>query len=157
VLPGAVFGPLLTAANRGSVQVIERLLNGMPGTPRIGFEVVDVRDLADIQLRAMTAPEAAGERFIAAGEFRWMSQIAQELRAGLGDAARRVPTRTLPDFAVRLLARFDPGVRALAPYLGRKHLHSAQQAEQVLGWQARPAAETITDCGIGLVAHHVVT
>jgi len=156
VLPGAVFGPLLDPANRGSVQVIERLLRGMPGTPRIGFEVVDVRDLADLHVRAMVAPEAAGRRYIAAGEFRWMSEIAEELRAGLGTAAAKVPTRTLPDFAVRLLARFDPGVRALAPYLGRRHLHSSARALESLGWQPRPAAETVTDCGRSLVAHGVV-
>ncbi|HEX4356378.1 MAG TPA: NAD-dependent epimerase/dehydratase family protein [Pseudonocardia sp.] len=156
VLPGAVFGPLLDPANRGSVQVIERLLRGMPGTPRIGFEVVDVRDLADLHVRAMVAPDAAGRRYIGAGEFRWMSEIAGELRAGLGAAAAKVPTRTLPDFAVRVLARFDPGVRALAPYLGRRHLHSSALALESLGWRPRPAAETVTDCGASLLAHGVV-
>ncbi|MFI6339267.1 NAD-dependent epimerase/dehydratase family protein [Streptomyces sp. NPDC050535] len=157
VLPGAVFGPLLDAANRGSVQVIERLLSGrMPGTPRIGFEVVDVRDLADIHVRAMTSPQAAGQRFIAVGDFLWMSEIAQELRGALGDAAGKVPTRKLPDFAVRLLARFDPGVRAVAPYLGRKHLHSADKARRTLSWQPRPAAETLADCARSLAAHQVV-
>lgn len=156
VLPGAVFGPLLDAANRGSVQVIERLLRGQPpGTPRIGFEVVDVRDLADIHVRAMTSPAAAGERFIAAGEFLWMAEIAQELRAALGDAAGKVPTRKLPGFAMRLLARFDPGVRAVVPYLGRRHLHSADKARRMLAWQPRPAAETVTDCARSLAAHQV--
>ncbi|MCX5555062.1 NAD-dependent epimerase/dehydratase family protein [Streptomyces sp. NBC_00038] len=156
VLPGAVFGPLLDAANRGSVQVIERLLRGrLPGTPRIGFEVVDVRDLADLHVRAMTSPEAAGQRFIAAGEFLWMAEIAQELRAALGDAAGKVPTRKLPDFAMRLLARFDPGVRAVVPYLGRRHLHSADKARRMLAWQPRPAAETVTDCARSLAAHQV--
>ncbi|WP_232661986.1 NAD-dependent epimerase/dehydratase family protein [Pseudonocardia sp. TRM90224] len=156
VLPGAVFGPVLNPGNRGSVQVIERLLGGMPGTPRIGFEVVDVRDLADVHIRAMVAPEAAGQRFIAAGEFLWMSDIARELRAGLGAAARKVPTRTLPDWTVRLTARLDPGVRALAPYLGHKHLHTSAKAEQVLGWKARPAAETVIDCARSLLAPRVV-
>jgi nucleoside-diphosphate-sugar epimerase len=157
VLPGAVFGPLLTAVNRGSVQVVERLLRGrMPGVPRIGFEVVDVRDLADVHVRAMTSPEAAGERFIAAGEFLWMSQIADVLRAGLGEHASGVPTRSLPDVAVRVLARVDPGVRAVAPYLGRRHLHSSHKAGRVLGWQPRPAARTVVDCAGSLLAHHLV-
>ncbi|MFD3452622.1 NAD-dependent epimerase/dehydratase family protein [Streptomyces sp. NPDC058691] len=157
ILPGAVFGPVLTPAGRGSVQVVGRLLAGrMPGTPRIGFEVVDVRDLADLHIRAMTAPAAAGERFIATGEFLWMSQIAQVLRDELGDAARKVPTRALPDLAVRLMARLDPGVRAVAPYLGRRHLHSAAKAERVLGWRTRPAAATLTDCAGSLRAHRLV-
>ncbi|MFD4527599.1 hypothetical protein ACFWP7_27450 [Streptomyces sp. NPDC058470] len=67
-----------------------------------------------------------------------------------------MPTRKLPDFAVRLLARFDPGVRAVAPYLGRRHLHTADKARQTLTWQPRPAAETITDCARSLAAHQVV-
>jgi dihydroflavonol-4-reductase len=151
VLPGAVFGPLLPASRAGSVQIIERLLAGrMPGTPRVGFEVVDVRDLADVHVRAMTAPEAAGRRFIAAGEFLWMSEIAAVLRARLGERARKVPSRTLPDFAIRLLARFDPGARALVPYLSRRHLHTSRTAERLLGWRPRPAADTITDCALSL-------
>jgi hypothetical protein len=85
-----------------------------------------------------------------------MSQIAQELRTELGEVASKVPTRTLPDLAVRLLARFDPGVRAVTPYLGRRHLHSAQKAQRVLKWQTRPAAKTVTDCARSLLAHPVV-
>jgi nucleoside-diphosphate-sugar epimerase len=157
VLPGAVFGPILSASTLGSVQVIGRLLKGsLPGTPRIGFEVVDVRDLADVHIRAMTSPKAAGERFIAAGEFLWMSQIAELLRARLSAGASKVPTRSIPNFVIRLLARFDPGVRSLAPYLGHKHLHSSQKAERVLGWRTRPAADTLVDCARSLGAHGAV-
>ena len=75
------------------------MLGGMPGVPRIGFNVVDVRDLADLHLRAMTDAAAVGERFIGVGGFMWMSDVAAELRARLGADARRVPTRTLPDSA----------------------------------------------------------
>jgi dihydroflavonol-4-reductase len=76
ILPSAVFGPVLTKENLGSVQIIQRLLEGRPaGIPRLGFWVVDVRDPADLHIRAMTAPQAAGERFIAAGEFMWMEDI----------------------------------------------------------------------------------
>lgn len=153
VLPGAVFGPLLPASHLGSVQVIDRLMGGrVPGTPRIGFEVVDVRDLADLHVRAMTSTEAEGQRFIATGEFLWMSEIAERLRMGLGESARKVPTRRLPDFAIRLFARFDPGVRALAPYLGHKHLHTSAKAERVLKWRSRPATETLVDCARSLMA-----
>ena len=77
ILPGAVFGPILDTDNLGSVQVIGRMLRGrMPGTPRIGLEVVDVRDIADVHIRAMTSPAAAGQRFLATGEFMWMGDIA---------------------------------------------------------------------------------
>jgi dihydroflavonol-4-reductase len=128
----------------------------MPGTPRIGLEVVDVRDLVDLHLRAMTSPEAAGERFLGTGEFLWMSEIAQVLRSNLGAEAHRVPTRILPNFAVRALARFRPELRGIMPGLGRKNRHSTAKAENVLGWKRRPAADTIVDCARSLIAHQAV-
>jgi dihydroflavonol-4-reductase len=151
ILPGAVFGPVLTTDNLGSVRIIDRLLSGMPGTPRIGFEVVDVRDLADIHIRAMTAPEAAGERFLATGEFVWMRDMALALRAGLGDAASKVPTRNLPNIAVRLAAIADPTLREIMPALGRRHRHSTAKASRLLDWRPRPAAETVVACGRSLL------
>ncbi|MBO7744533.1 aldehyde reductase [Paenibacillus sp. MWE-103] len=157
VLPGAVFGPLLGADGQGSVQVINRLLQGkVPAAPRLGFEIVDVRDLADLHLRAMTADAAAGERFIAVGEFQWMADVARELREGLGQAARGVPTRTMPDALVRFLAVFDPSLRALTPMLGRKYQRTSAKARRVLGWQPRPARETVLDCAKSLIANGLV-
>jgi nucleoside-diphosphate-sugar epimerase len=157
ILPGAVFGPVLSGGNPGSVQVIGRMLSGgMPATPRLGFEVVDVRDLADAHVRAMTAPEAAGQRFIAVGDFVWMSEVSAVLRAQLGSSAAKVPTRRLPDPLFRLAAIFDPALRAVLPALGRKHRHSAAKARRLLNWHPRPAASTIVDCGRSLVAHGLV-
>ena len=157
VLPGAVFGPILTVDNRGSTRIVERLLTGaVPGTPRIGLEIVDVRDLADLHLRAMLSPAAAGERFLGTGEFTWMSEMAQDLRAGLGEAARKVPRRRLPDFLVRGLALFDPSLRAITMSLGRRNRHSTDKAKRLLDWQPRPAAETVVDCARSLIAWGVV-
>ena len=110
ILPGAVFGPVLTKANLGSVQIIQRLLEGRPAAiPRLGFWVVDVRDLAELHVRAMTAPEAAANRFIAAGDFMWMEDIAATLRLHLGSRAGKVPTRRLPDLVFRLSVVVRPG------------------------------------------------
>lgn len=146
VLPGAVFGPVLSGGSLGSVQIIQRLLEGkMPGVPRVGLEVVDVRDVVDLHLRAMTSPAAAGERFLGTGEFLWMRDIAAALRAGLGEQGRRVPTRQLPDVAVRIAARRDPGLRSIIPGLGRRAVHSTEKARRVLGWTTRPAADTVVD------------
>ncbi len=94
ILPGAVFGPVLMNDNRGSVQLIGGLLQGRPpGLPRLGFWIVDVRDLADLHIRAMTSAAAAGQRFIAANDFMWMEDLAKSLRSGLGSRAAKVPTR----------------------------------------------------------------
>lgn len=153
ILPGAVFGPVLGPENLGSVQVIGRLLQGrVAGNPRIGFEVVDVRDLADVHIRAMTSTQAAGERFLATGEFLWMADISRILREALGPAAGKVPTRAVPDFVLRVMSLIDPSVRFLTPSLGRKHVHSTAKARRVLGWQPRPVTETLVDCAKSLIA-----
>ncbi len=157
VLPGAVFGPILSTANLGSVQIIQRLIAGrMPGVPRIGLEVVDVRDVIDLHLRAMTAPDAAGQRFLGTGEFVWMRDIARALKSGLGDAGARVPTRQLPDVLVRIAAIRDASLRQIMPGLGRRSVHTTAKAQRLLGWRPRPAAEAVVDCARSLVDRRVV-
>jgi nucleoside-diphosphate-sugar epimerase len=153
ILPGAVFGPVLRQDNLGSVQIIHRLLEGRPaGIPRLGFWVVDVRDRAELHIRAMTAPAAAGQRFIAAGDFMWMEDIARTMRLKLGRRAKRVPTRRLPDVVVRFLSLFIPLLRTLVPSLGRRNNLTADKARRVLGFSPRPAATTIVDSAESLIA-----
>lgn len=152
ILPTAVFGPVLPMETTGSVQVIGRMLDGrVPGNPRRGFNVVDVRDLAAAHILAMTAPEAAGQRFIASSDFMWMAEIAKTLKANLGPRATKVSVRVLPNVAVRLLARTNPAMREIAVGLGRKHCYSSEKARRVLGWTARPAATTVVDCAESLL------
>ncbi|GIF51090.1 dihydroflavonol-4-reductase [Asanoa ferruginea] len=153
VLPAAVFGPLRSPGNAGSVDVIARLLAGRPPVlPRFGFSIVDVRDLADLHIRAMTNPAAAGERFIGAGEFQWLAEMAATLRTHLGDRARKVPTRGVPDGLVRTLARVVPPLRTLTPLLGRDLTFSSAKAQRLLGFTPRPATTTIVDCAETLLA-----
>lgn len=152
VLPGAVFGPALSADNLHSVQVIGRMLRGeMQGIPRIGFEIVDVRDLADIHVRAMLSPAAAGQRFLATGEFMWMAEIAETLRQACGAHAAKVPSLQLSDEQVRQLAAVQPALQEIAIALGRKNRHSTAKAKDLLGWVPRPARETVADCGRSLI------
>jgi len=152
--PALVLGPILSAESLGSVQVIQRLMNGsMPGTPRLGFNIVDVRDVADLHLRAMLAPAAAGQRFIAAGDYAWMADLAAILRAQLGARAGKVPTRALPDVALRLIAMFDPALRTVTPGLSRKHAFSSRKAQDVLGWAPRPLEATVVECAESLIAN----
>jgi dihydroflavonol-4-reductase len=151
VNPGAILGPALSADHSFSLEMVQRLLKGVPGTPRIGFTIVDVRDVADLHIRAMTDPAAAGERFLATTEFLWMSEVATVLRANLGAAASKVPQRTLPDFLVRLMGRFDPGVRSITNQLGQKVTYSSEKAKSQLGWAPRPVEETVAECGRSMV------
>ena len=152
VNPGAIIGPVLSEDRSYSLQVIERLLGGMPGVPRIGFSFVDVRDVAGLHLRAMLAPEAGGERFIAADRFLWMSEIAAVLRERLGEAAAKVPSRNVPSPLVRAMGIFDPSIRSIVGQLGKRTEVSSEKARTLLGWSPRPIEESIVDCAQSLIA-----
>ena len=99
----------------------------------------------------MISPAAAGQRFIAAGEYMWIAEVAALLRAELGEKAKKVPTRRLPDFMVRLAALFDPALRELTPGLGRKHVFSSDKAQRVLGWAPRLGKTTFIECAESLI------
>ena len=153
VNPALVLGPVLSGDFSGSVQVVERLLSGrVPGLPRLGFNIVDVRDVADLHIRAMTAPEAAGQRFVAAGQYAWMADLAALLRARLGEGAAKVPTRKVPDFVIRLASLFDKDLGSVTPSLGHRHDNSSAKAQRLLGWRPRPLEETVLDCARSLIA-----
>jgi len=153
VLPSAIFGPVLSRDTLGSVMVVGRIFSGkMPGVPKVGFSVVDVRDLAVAQALAMTSPKAAGERFIACGEYMWMAEMAKALRDGLPTPyAERAPKRVLPNFLVRLAARRDRALSGIVPTLGRRHAFNSGKAQRVLGWKPRPGRETIVDTARRLI------
>lgn len=153
VLPGAVFGPVLEEADLGSVAIIASLLRGRPSLlPKIALWIVDVRDLANLHVRAMTAPQAADQRFLGTGEMMWMIDIAKTLRARLGEKARKAPRRELPNFAARVLALFVPQLRLLTSELGRRNDVTSEKARRLLGFAPRPAADTISDCANSLLA-----
>jgi nucleoside-diphosphate-sugar epimerase len=143
--PVVVFGPVRTADFSTSIQVVKRILEGsIPALPRIALGIVDVRDVADLHLRAMTAPAAAGERFLAvAGDFMSLQEIASMLKRRLGEAARRAPTRELPDWIVRTLSVFDSSLRQIVPELGRMRAASNEKARRLLGWAPRSNEDAV--------------
>jgi nucleoside-diphosphate-sugar epimerase len=151
VNPGAILGPALSDDHSFSLELVKRLLKGGPGVPRIGFSIVDVRDVAELHVRAMTDPAAGGERFIAVSRFAWMSEVATMLREGLGADADRVPTRVVPNLLVRAMGLFDPSVRSIAGQLGKELTYTSEKARTRLGWSPRPIEETVVDCGRSLV------
>ena len=157
VNPSLVIGPVHGSDYSTSVEAIKKLLEGsMPGLPNFGFGVVDVRDVADMHVRCLTAPDMAGERFICSGPWMTMADIARVLREGLGGQARKVPTRRLPDWVVRIAALFDPVVRQVIGELGNTRESPAVHAREKLGWVPRPVEESILDTAHSLIAHGVV-
>lgn len=153
VLPTFMQGPPLGALNgTGTTVVIRRLLNGeMPAVPNIGWNVVDVRDVAELHILVMTSPAAAGQRFLASGSFLWYRDIAGILRDKLPDEAAKVPTRTMPDIIVKLLARVSPQIAMVRSELGRERLVDSSKA-RTLGWEPRPTEQTIIDTATALTA-----
>jgi dihydroflavonol-4-reductase len=143
--PAGIFGPVLGPDFSGSIEIVKSLLDGaMPAVPRVYFGVVDVRDVADLHLRAMTAPEAKGERFIAvSGETLSILDIGKVLRRELGSRARRVPWLQAPDWLVRLAASRIPLLQAVVPMLGRVRHSTSAKARSMLGWQPRSNDEAI--------------
>ena len=139
VNPVGVFGPVLGPDFSTSIELVKRLLEGsIPGLPRVAYGIVDVRDVADLHRRAMSDPAAAGERFLAvAGEFMSVPQIAAVLRERMGDDAKKVPTRVLPNWVVRLVSRFDSSVKQIVPELGKSKQASNAKAKRVLDWAPR--------------------
>jgi dihydroflavonol-4-reductase len=155
--PAGILGPVLGTDFSSSIELVKRLMNGMPGCPQIYFGIVDVRDVADLHLRAMTDPAAKGERFIAvSGEAMSMLEIATVLRARLGNAARKVPTRQLPNWLVRVVAPFDPGLRNLLPMLGKIRHATSAKAERVLGWKPRPREDAVVATAESLLRFGIV-
>ncbi len=153
VNPVGVFGPVLGPDYSTSILLVQRLMDGaLPGCPRLYFGVVDARDVADLHIRAMTLPAAAGERFLAvAGDFMSIEEIALVLRARLGVSARRVPTRQLPNWLVRLAALLDPAVGQIVPELGRRKNATSEKARRLLGWAPRSREEALVATAESLV------
>ena len=153
VNPVGVFGPVLGPDYSASILIVQRLMDGaLPGSPRLCYGVVDVRDVVDLHIRAMTLLAAKGERFLAvAGDFLWMREIARILKDRMGSAARRVPTRELPNWMVRLASLRDPAIKLILPELGKRKNATNEKARRMLGWTPRSSEEALTATGESLV------
>jgi len=130
VNPTFILGPTLTTDLRSSMQLIKAMLDGtMSVVRRARFGLVDVRDVADVHIRAMAVPEAAGKRFLAVADGPTISflEVAETLRRQLGPLAARVPTQEAP-----------------GGDLPRPIIHN-DRARTVLGWRPRPVETTIVE------------
>lgn len=153
LLPVAVMGAVMGQDISGANHIIQRMLNGaMPAFPNLYIPIVDVRDVASAHVLAMTNPGAAGERFlISNGPALALQEIGAIIRAELGAAAARVPTRTIPDLVLRASALFNPALRPFVPDLGYSKKTTNEKAQRVLGWTPRPPREAIVAAARSMV------
>ena len=159
--PSVVLGPVWSRDYSASVVIVKKLLDGsIGGCPDVGFGVVDVRDVADLHVRALKAPNMAGERFIASGRFMKMREVAELLRtqlgANAGEGAAKVTTRTVPDWLVRIAALFNPLAKTVLSELGNVRNQDASHAKAVLGWATRPVEQSVLDAARSLLALGIV-
>lgn len=149
--PSLVMGPPLDSHYGTSVGLVARLLGGRdPMLPKIGFGIVDVRDVAEMHLCALERPEAVGQRIIASAGSLWFKQIAAAVAAEA--PGRRVPLREAPNPLIRLLALFDPAIRTILPTLGTMDQFANDRARGILGISFVPAAEAVQATARVLVA-----
>jgi dihydroflavonol-4-reductase len=158
VNPVGIFGPVLNEDLSTSIEIIKRMLEGgLPGAPRLYFGVVDVRDVAGMQIKAMTAPEAKGERFLAvAGEPVSIYDMSVMLQQGMGEKAAKAKLRQMPDWVIRVMALFNPLAREAAPRVGIRSAASNAKAREQLGWQFRSNQEAIVASGESLIRLGIV-
>ena len=158
ILPVAVMGPVMGKAISGANHIISRSLDGsMPGYPHLWIPIVDVRDVARAHILAMTAPGAAGQRFlVSSGPSIPMKQIGAILKQSLGEAAKRVPSRSIPNFVVRLAGIFDKELRQTVPDLDYVRRASSDKAYRLLGWTARKPEEAIIAAAESMIAKGLV-
>jgi dihydroflavonol-4-reductase len=124
----------------------------MPGCPRLYFGVVDVRDAAELHLRAMAHPAAKSEPFLAiAGDFMSILELAKVLKRRVGASVKRVPTRQVPDWLVRLAAIRGPAVKLILPEPGKSKKATNEKARRLLGWSPRSNEESILATAESLV------
>lgn len=157
ICPGAVLGPVLGEDFSASIDIVRRLIDGsMPGLPHFGWPLVDVRDIADLHVRALRAPGAAGQRFIGAGPFYWIEDIARVIRDSMPELANKVPKRRLPSWLVRLSSVINPVVRERLFELDKNRPVSAEKARRSLGWAPRGNDDAIIDTARSLLAEGIV-
>lgn len=157
VNPSNVFGPVLDDHYHSSTEWFRTFLRReVPGVTRIQLHLVDVRDLAEMILKAMSSPEAAGKRFIANGASISLPEFVNILQRNFVSRGYRVPTRILPDLLIRLMAVFTPKLKNVSDVLNWTYGFSTEQARSILGWQPRPCEQTIVDMAESLIEHKMV-
>jgi nucleoside-diphosphate-sugar epimerase len=157
VNPAAVFGPLLSDDLSTSIELVKQLLEGkVPMCPDIGFGIIDVRDVADLHYRALTAPGIRDERYVCSGPFLKMIDVANILTANLGDKAKKVPTRRMPDWLLKLFALFRPELKQLVAELGNVRGGDSNHAMTALGWTMRTPEDAILATANSLIERGIV-
>ena len=150
--PGAVLGPVIESDYGTSAEIVLRMLKGsLPGLPRLGFEIVDVRDVASLHILAMESAKSGGQRFPCVAGFRWFEDIGETLLKEFPQFSKKIPTKRLPNWMVRMAAMFGQLPKSALTELGNKRTVSNKNAAELLGWEPRSPEEAIITTAQGLI------
>ncbi|WP_246143070.1 SDR family oxidoreductase [Tenacibaculum adriaticum] len=156
--PVGIFGPILGKDFSSSVQLIEQLMSGkMSATPKVFFGIVDVRDVADIHIKAMISKEAKNQRFLTSSdETTSLPETAKILRQQQNKYSKKVTKKVLPNWLVKILSNFKPELKSVASQVGIIKTISNEKAKKILGWKPRNKEIIITDTANSLIKFSVI-
>ncbi|MDJ1505886.1 aldehyde reductase [Xanthocytophaga agilis] len=145
VCPGLILGPLLAEDFSASINVVVKALDGsLPAIPQIGWEVVDVRSIAALLILAMEKPQAANQRYIGSAGYLTYSEINKVLQKAY--PAKKLPSRKLPNFLVRMLSLFDATIKPVMLDLDTERKMDNSKAIKDLGWKPVKPEESVLSC-----------
>ncbi|TDW51829.1 nucleoside-diphosphate-sugar epimerase [Flavobacterium sp. 270] len=156
--PMAIFGPLLSDKLSSGHDLLKRLFDGsLKAIPQIALGITDVRDVADLHIRAMLNPKANGQRFLAlSGGILTFPEVAMLLKQNLGAQGEKVTTKIAPNWLIRFFALFNAGAKNIVPQLGRRKNASNEKAISVLNWKPRTNEEAIIAAGKSMILYNIV-
>lgn len=156
--PMAIYGPTLGPDMSSGFELLKKMFDGsMRAIPNITLGIVDVRDVADLHIRAMLHPEAKGQRFLAlAGGTMTLPEVAAFLKSNLGIHANKIATRIMPDWVVRMAALFNKEARMITPQLGQRKNASNEKAKTLLNWSPRSNEEALMAAARSMVAFNLI-
>ncbi|MBM1221975.1 NAD-dependent epimerase/dehydratase family protein [Ponticoccus sp. SC2-23] len=150
ICPSLVMGAPLGASNGSSMSIVRRMLRRKdPMLANFGLSIVDVGDVAEAHVRALSTPDSIGKRIMMAHDFMWLREIAETLKARFPE--RKFVTRVAPDWIVRILARFDGTIRLIVPMLGQEMRTDASRARGMLGIEFRDPRDSLEDAARALI------
>ena len=157
ILPGMVQGPVLGRPISGSLELPLRMLTGkLPLLPRISFAGVEVTDLAELHIRALSDPASQGQRIIAAERALWLREMATLLKAHFGERAAKVSTREAPDWLIRTIGLVNADARFAAPELGKQRSYSSKRAQALLGRSLQSTEDAFVAAAQSLITEGLV-
>lgn len=150
ICPGAILGPILEKDFGTSANLVIKTMDGSsPALPQIGYDLIDVRSVADLHILAMESSQAAGQRFIGSVGFASFKDIADILRPHY--PKHPIPSRVLPGFMVKMFSVIDPTVKPILLDLGIERRVSHSKAEKLLNWKPKSREEAILSCAESLI------